>query len=364
MSAALLDSLIPTRVWHWVDELAPVVYLHSDESYFPCAFREYIARCQLKNARTGRVFQPDARFNADVLGDWVERFPDQVNDGQHTLVVQRGLEDPFLTQRPADLRDVPLYAHVLKAGAYEFYLTYVHMYAYNGRLPVLGGLFHAGAHFADMEHVTMHVRFDTGTFSDAPTLLRVYYSRHSGGVWINAADDTTTTRVRSAANHRRLSFPLLHCRDGCDDDDDAVLVDIHPATASTASDAATDAAATTTTTATGGGDDALEFDAATGRLCVYSARHSHASYNCAGRKARFLNACPDVCDRGHRWQSRRVVHLNADAGPNHALPAHLRWTRFRGTLGDGHVDNFPNKDFMAHVDVAKNYKQGLCFWWT
>lgn len=340
---AAVDESIPNLIWKWVNILAPVFFLHSEESYFPCDFNDYISRCQLKNQETGEIFKPSARLDGRLLGEWAtsREYGNEINDWKHTLVLQRGLDDPIVKHRPSDLGNVPIYAHVLKRGSYEFYITYVHMYAYNGNLPTFFGLFHLGEHFADMEHVTLHVRFEQSTLERKPTIVRVYFSRHFGGTWI--ANHNTAKKINKKNHHHHH-----HRRRGGGVEMEILKV----------SDSSSSCDTATTATGGGGGGEVLEFDKSTGRLVVYASKHSHASYNSPGNKPRFWNMCPDVCNRGIRWQSRKILHVNRGLPEIHL---DLKWVYFNGSLGDGHVRNFPGKHFMKHEDVSHNYGEGFCF---
>jgi len=148
-----------------------------------------------------------------------------------------------------------------------------------------------------------------------PVLIRVYFSRHYGGTWVR----NQRTLVRHDGGGARMA---------CDDVDGGL--DEH------------------------GG---LEFEEGTDRLVVYSALHSHASYNRAGRWNRFWRICPDYCDRGHRWLSRRIIVLNDEVAQN--APDRRWMLRYRGNLGDGHVIGMPVPDWWSKEEQDKNYGQGL-----
>ena len=114
----------------------------------------------------------------------------------------------------AELAEVPLYAHakaVLPPGggtadgtagtAEAIEVTYMTLYAHNGSYDVGGlGLFHAGAHDGDWEHLT--ARLDPGSGD----LLGLWYAAHrpQDGQWVEAA------RVPRTAEGRPLAYVALH----------------------------------------------------------------------------------------------------------------------------------------------------------
>lgn len=84
---------------------------------------------------------------------------------------------------PKPTATTPLYVNYRRANS-KLYISYTHMYAYNGPEPVCCCV-PIGMHFADSEHVTAEL--DISARGDV-MFSRMYMSRHSGGVWLDGSD--------------------------------------------------------------------------------------------------------------------------------------------------------------------------------
>lgn len=84
---------------------------------------------------------------------------------------------------------------------------------------------------------------------------------------------------------------------------------------------------------------------------LFSARGSHATYNTMGQHWRYFSV-PDVCEMGYRWFSKNLIRVSDEI---EAMPEYLRWSLFRGTLGDGEIDNFPLKSWWQDREKAAPY---------
>lgn len=155
-----------------IQELAfqyrPIFYLHSQEQYFPIDFKHYIEQAKIKYIPTQTLIE-------DRLMEFLT--PD------YTLFLPNGL-----VGMPAEfnLRDVPLYVNhriVASLTGFEVYISYSHMYAYNG--PETVCCFDVGQHYADIEHVTYQLHMQ---LSGEVSFVRLYTSRHNGGVWVDSKD--------------------------------------------------------------------------------------------------------------------------------------------------------------------------------
>ena len=158
----------------------PIILLDKEERYFPIDFEKYIGQCSLVNCKTGETYIED--LTPELLGQWVSDNPKQ-NNMDMFLWLKDGINNPIVANYDTtfeQLKEVPLYVRVKEMSG-ETYITYAHMYAYNGTV----GLFQSDnsklrltefEHFSDLEHVT--VKLVDGE------LESVFFSMHDGGYWI------------------------------------------------------------------------------------------------------------------------------------------------------------------------------------
>jgi len=98
--------------------------------------------------------------------------------------------------------------------------------------------------------------------------------------------------------------------------------------------------------------DELEYDEETGRLIVYSAVNSHASYPHAETYYRFWHATKDSCEKYIKWDIKYIIDVDKEKNS---------WYSFRGDLGDGHVNSLMNSSWWNTPDETHNYGQNCCF---
>jgi hypothetical protein len=157
-----------------VKKFTPVLWLHSDEKYFPCSIEWMLANSTLKDFNTNTVISPVTHrdlFNIAQKYDFKRRA-----DGD---VVLHYPPDTFRGESP--LSRVPCYALVREQGDF-LYVTYLFIFIYNGEYNILG-LAEAGGHPGDIEHITVEVRKSDGGLS------RVFFSAHGtkDGRWVPAS---------------------------------------------------------------------------------------------------------------------------------------------------------------------------------
>jgi len=230
----------------------PVIYLNTCEPYLPIDFVDYLQEARLKNSKTGAVFRPEAKFNAEVLGAWLTQYP-EINNQVYTLFLPEGMQSTIVNDYHPDdqaLQQVPLYVHsrvVPHKNAHrdeDIFMSFAHLYAFNGSQPLCCCAdWKTGAHFADLEHVTARLML---TKRGSVSLEQVYMSRHNGGVWLQPHDVT--------------------------------FEGDHPV--------------------------------------VFSAEYGHASYNTPGAHARYWGVVKDRCDHGSRWLSERLLTIQDDLEDN------------------------------------------------
>lgn len=165
-------------------KFAPVVYLHSEEDYFPCTIEYY---CQHSSLWDGNeCIIPDGRLN-------IKKLPTDPECSSWRLDVekkaQRG-EDPRF------LDNIPFYVNIVeKEDRYQIF--YIFCYAYNGPFWLCGvaesikrcACCNVGAHQADIEHITVEVKKEAYQRSDekeSDLVIRAYFAAHGSrdGRWI------------------------------------------------------------------------------------------------------------------------------------------------------------------------------------
>mmetsp|Transcript_23194 Transcript_23194/g.74628 ORF Transcript_23194/g.74628 Transcript_23194/m.74628 type:complete len:391 (-) Transcript_23194:17-1189(-) len=200
MTAALKRSAVQAAHEALARELCPHFLLHSGDPWGPSSVEYYLAHCALYcgsteviprglldgpalAAATCQVVRPDGSrqvVRADEAGTGWSLHPDPRCFG--------GFRH--------DMATAPIYVRVRDSGGDLLELTYVTFYPFNGWYPVLCGLLQAGAHAADIEHITLRVRRNTRE------LHSVFFASHRyrDGEWKVAKDcefDPRTGRLRA-----------------------------------------------------------------------------------------------------------------------------------------------------------------------
>lgn len=168
-------------------ELCPLFHLHSRDPWGPSSIEFYLAHCALF---CGSV-QVVARGQLDGAALAAAMCELRGPDGSVRVVraVQAGTgwslrPDPSCFGGFRDrLSAAPVYVRVRDDGRELVELTYVTFYPYNGWYPVLCGLVRAGAHAADIEHITLRVH------KRSRSLHSVYFASHRyrDGEWKDAS---------------------------------------------------------------------------------------------------------------------------------------------------------------------------------
>ena len=145
-------------------QFAPVWLFHPEERYFPISIPEYAAQCRIEpGGRPGTEF---ALWVPTVTPEEQRQFTLVPNDGPRAQIMYAGLNP-----------QAPVYVHSFRTSPQDVYMTYFLFYAVNPAARTVCGCSSGyGFHYADLEHVTVHVH--------AGQLHRVYYSKHSGGNWV------------------------------------------------------------------------------------------------------------------------------------------------------------------------------------
>jgi len=152
---------------------SPVLYLHTNEKYFPCSFEKYLSKSKL-------YYNDNLVFDNVNRNNLVQyRYNGEIANGLNwNLRTDFTNEDTIMNARA--LNDVPIYAYIKEINEDILHIYYIYFFAYNGPYKIL--FKNIGSHYADIEHITVEVNRHTGN------LLRVYYSAHGykAGMWKNA----------------------------------------------------------------------------------------------------------------------------------------------------------------------------------
>jgi hypothetical protein len=168
----------------------PVVIHDSEERYFPVSMNDFVTKSSLRHGHDILVDIPKLTL------DLAQQFSSQYRDPLDPLSIVPP-HDTWTGTSPSQLSDVPMYADIqLVCPVGQFMngcdrnetsidrpmweMRYIFLYAYNGAENVLG-MFHAGAHTGDLEHILVHVPWNQNSAlseEQVHKMSRVYYARH------------------------------------------------------------------------------------------------------------------------------------------------------------------------------------------
>jgi hypothetical protein len=161
-----------------IKKYAPVVFLHTDEKYYPCKVEDYLFNSSLwaddvKIVNEGYVTE-------DIL-------PKQRNNIKYRLDI-----DENFWGGDRKTSDVPFYAY-FKEKEDRYQILYVFFYAYNGNawlcyIPEIFDCCYYGQHQADVEHITVEIKKEDLSLKNR--VIRVYFGAHGSksGQWISGDD--------------------------------------------------------------------------------------------------------------------------------------------------------------------------------
>lgn len=158
-----------------INKFCPMFRFHEDEQFMPCSIEWYTSKCDLIDNVTGKLNMsaPSPEFLA-VLNqrDYVLCFDPSFTNGQ-----------PFLNE-------TPIYVAVFEDLHEDIiYLQYCLLFAYNGPSKLFAKCkfvnscgCEAGAHYGELEHVTIKVKKST------QEMISVYFGAHRryDGCWRDA----------------------------------------------------------------------------------------------------------------------------------------------------------------------------------
>jgi hypothetical protein len=157
-----------------LERYKPKVHIHPNEKYYPISIEQYI-NCSDIYYTTSKI-QDKGTY---TLSDLKQICQPYIGDCTKLSFY------PDMNQVPNNIKNintVPFYSAISRSQTL-FVLQYHFLYAYNGSYNILG-LFETGAHFGDLEHITIEINPITGQ------IIRIYFGRHrqSEGRWISPND--------------------------------------------------------------------------------------------------------------------------------------------------------------------------------
>lgn len=148
----------------------PIIYLHPDESYFPCTIDFYIENSQLI----------DPQKKNKVLVDFHKLTQKKMVNEQNEIKYPLNLDidSNYIYGELKYTNDIPFYASFQETPD-EWIIQYIFFYAYNGPFTVC--CFEFGEHESDVEHITMHVSRHTHQITKLFLAAHGYHD----GQWID-----------------------------------------------------------------------------------------------------------------------------------------------------------------------------------
>ena len=198
-----------------MNTFAPIFYLHPQETFYPCSMDWLIEHSTL-------VEKPNETGPEKIIGT-IPLTNQQLFDvsiGRDKGITSMWFEYPEICCSGQDLDSVPIYGHKVDENETYQRISYGIIYGYNGPKKVLGCI-PVGAHYGDVEHVTVEINKITHTIN------RVFFAAHTSteGRWVDAKDleiDELTGRpvvyiaVNSHACYPRAGRVIRFCGFGND----------------------------------------------------------------------------------------------------------------------------------------------------
>jgi len=190
------------------DQFCPRIWLHPNEKHNPVTVETYLTAANVLDAPDGNIILAGP-LSSQIIAD-NSPYPSgatlKIMESKETEI-KEGVSTTNLNS------SVPMYCHIVEIES-VIYLTYIFFYGYNWNYPVLFNLFPTGAHWSDIEHITIEI--DSTTHE----LLRVYFGAHTieDGKWFPASEVTMTdgrvTGHSSQGSHGTYKANLYYLRIG------------------------------------------------------------------------------------------------------------------------------------------------------
>lgn len=190
-----------------IEHYGPTVFFHPDEVYLPSSVPWFF--------KNGALLCQDGQEEGRRIDSWGSNLPrNGENDGEFWIDLPHN-DDKRNSLKYGNLESAELYVHVKPALGGTF--TDIAMWVFcpfNGPATLKVGPFRIelnkiGEHVGDWEHFTLRVSNLTGE------LWSVYFSQHSGGVWVDAHDlefveGNKPIVYSSKAGHASFPHPGTH----------------------------------------------------------------------------------------------------------------------------------------------------------
>ena len=136
-----------------IDRWRPIVYLARGERYRPLRLETYLSSCDLRQKKNGEIIHTAPLTNTimSTTADLESTTTLQISNGRESI--------RFGTPTNTPIDTVPFYVRTkLIDNGSILIISYQFFFGFNGPYAIFGGLFEAGAHQADLEHINV----DTG----------------------------------------------------------------------------------------------------------------------------------------------------------------------------------------------------------
>lgn len=157
-----------------LNKYRPILYLHSQEDYFPSTI-EFILQNSFLQKKDKTLLLEKPLSSSSLYDSY------KGDSGKNTEIVLS--PSSLKTGQKNELNSVPIYG-LAKIIDSKTHLFYNFLYPYNGAKNV-AGLRNVGAHFGDIEHITVILNSDN-------TISELFYAAHgsSEGRWLKPKDVT------------------------------------------------------------------------------------------------------------------------------------------------------------------------------
>lgn len=189
--------------------LSPIIYLHSQEKYFPSSVDYYLENSKLVEISNGVKTIKDENPSQRDIYNFCLNSLDTLNKNIYLDIPKSNIfgENP-------QKKSIPIYAYIDKKQSTdnELHLVYVMFYPYNGEFKILG-LEDKGTHFGDIEHITIVLTRNNSENANKPVykLDKIFFGAHGDldGRWVNAenVEFENDKPVIYAAYHSHATYP-------------------------------------------------------------------------------------------------------------------------------------------------------------